>query len=236
MDTSAQSVRGVLFVVAAPAEAKAALRGLGSDGEVTEWMAREVRPGAALLRTGVGKANAAGAVSRAWDANRYRSVVNIGIAGALPGSGVKIGEAIVAEESVFADEGVMTPDGFRTMPELGFGLGPGTIEGVRVKGDAGLIARVRGCVEHAGAISTVSTCSGTDELARIVRDRTGGLAECMEGAAIAQVCARLGAPFVEVRIVSNTTGDRTNQRWDLARSLSRMSAILGRVAIALGCV
>jgi futalosine hydrolase len=235
MDTSAQSVKEVLFVVAASGEAQAAVRGLSLAGnvEVPEWEAVGVGAGVSLLRTGVGKANAAGAVACVCNANKYRAIVNVGIAGALPESELEIGSVIGGSASVFADEGLETEDGFRTIAEMGFPLGPRPIEGVRIPGDSGLVARLRGHVDAMGAIATVSTCSGTDALARRVRERTGADAECMEGAAIAQVCARLGVPFVEVRVISNTTGDRGSQRWDIKRAFERMSAVLGRVAAEL---
>ena len=37
----------------------------------------------------------------------------------------------------------------------------------------------------------------------------------MEGAAVAQLCARFGVPFFEVRGISNLVEDRDLSRWDL---------------------
>jgi futalosine hydrolase len=45
--------------------------------------------------------------------------------------------------------------------------------------------------------------------------RTQGLCENMEGAAVAQVCARHGIPFGEVRGISNLVEDRDLSRWNL---------------------
>jgi futalosine hydrolase len=47
--------------------------------------------------------------------------------------------------------------------------------------------------------------------------RTGGICENMEGAAVAQVCALHGVPFLEVRGISNHTGDRDLSRWDVRK-------------------
>ena len=81
-----------------------------------------------------------------------------------------------------------------------------------------------------GPMATVSTCSGTDSLAAQVRNRTGALAEAMEGASVGLVAHRLGVPFGEVRIVSNTTGDRDRQRWDIKLALSKLSEVIGQLA------
>jgi futalosine hydrolase len=48
----------------------------------------------------------------------------------------------------------------------------------------------------------------------------------MEGAAVFQVCARLGVPAVQLRCVSNRTGDRARGGWDLHGSIARLHAAL----------
>jgi futalosine hydrolase len=140
-----------------------------------------------------------------------------------------LGQSVLASHSAFADEGVLTDAGYRTIAQMGFVLGPPPVNDARVAGHARLLAALTPLVDTLAPIATVSTCSGTDALARIVRDRTGAAAECMEGAAIALVCARLGARFAELRTISNTTGDRSGQRWDSAGALARLSSILGRI-------
>lgn len=84
-------------------------------------------------------------------------------------------------------------------------------------------------VVRVGRIATVSTCAGTDGRAATVARRTGAIAEAMEGAAVAQVASRLGVTFSEVRVISNTTGDRGHQRWDMRGALEALS----RVAVAM---
>jgi futalosine hydrolase len=73
-----------------------------------------------------------------------------------------------------------------------------------------------------GPIATVATCSGTDEAAESIPRRTGALAEAMEGAAVVHAARRLGTPALEIRAISNTTGDRAEQVWDLDRALSAL--------------
>jgi futalosine hydrolase len=72
------------------------------------------------------------------------------------------------------------------------------------------------------AIATVSTCSGTDAAATEIAHRTGAAAEAMEGAAVGLVAFRHKVAFAEVRVISNTTGDRSRQVWALEESLAEL--------------
>ncbi len=236
--TDCLSVSPLLVALAAPKEVLAAIRGLGGPASdlPPEWGVCEIG-GVHVVRTGVGKVNAAGAVVASAAARRPKAVLSVGIAGALPGVDggmLPIGTVVVAGASTYADEGLMGPEGFRTMSDLGFPLGG--FEGNRINADAGLCAGLMEVLADlspvCATVATVSTCSGTDALARQVATITGARAEAMEGAAVAHACWRLGIAFAEVRVISNTTGDRSAQKWDMAMSLSRLTEVLGRVARA----
>lgn len=68
-----------------------------------------------------------------------------------------------------------------------------------------------------GSFVTVNCCSGTTELSNELQQRTGGICENMEGAAAAQVCAEFEIPLLELRGISNPTGTRDPQQWDIER-------------------
>lgn len=187
--------------------------------------------------TGVGKANAAGATARALQMRTYWSVINIGIAGALPGS-LRIGQVVLASSSVFSDEGILTPEGFRTCSQMGFPPAPSSGDALPV--DPELLSRLEPMVRSRGGsvgpVATVSTCSGTDALARGVVERTGAIAEAMEGAAVGLVAARFsdsfprrGTRFAELRVISNTTGDRGSQAWDMKQALAGLTDLAAAV-------
>ncbi len=218
----------MILAVAAPAEARAVLSVFGADLSLAEheWTLHPLAEGVEILVTGVGKVNAAGALASVFSPSGHTSghkvVVSLGVAGALPGSGLSIGNVVVALRSVYADEGVLTPEGFSDCEAMGFALGP-TMEGGGVMHDAEVVAVLGRHADRVGVIATVSTCSGTDAGAAIVARRTGAIAEAMEGAAIGHVAARLGIRSAEVRAISNTTGDRAGQVWDLAAALAAVS-------------
>ncbi len=41
----------------------------------------------------------------------------------------------------------------------------------------------------------------------------------MEGAAVVHAAHRLNLPAIEIRVISNTTGNRDTQQWDITRAL-----------------
>jgi futalosine hydrolase len=227
----------VLLAVAAPGEARAVLAGLGADAGLAsrEWEGLELDQRFDLVVTGVGKSNAAGAVGQVLAGGRHRMVVNIGICGALAGraggAGLRIGSVVAATASVFADEGVGGDGEFVEMSKLGFAPMPGAGEAMAV--DAAMLEALGLLADASGPIATVSTCSGTDALAGEIVRRTGAIAEAMEGAAVGLVAHRLGVAFGELRVVSNTTGSRTRQVWDLKGAMARLSDVASRLPGAL---
>ncbi len=233
LDAVLGGLRGLL-VVAADIEADAILGEIGhADSAIEPWRMTPICDRFDLILTGVGKANAAGAVARSLDPARHAVVLNVGIAGALPGSDLKPGDALVADVSVFADEGVATPAGFSDLAAMGFPIGPDL--GVGARGSRELISVITPLCDAAGRIATVSTCSGTDALAREVAARAGAIAEAMEGAAVGLAVARVAAleraeiGFAEIRAISNTTGDRDRQIWDLSAALTRLRQIVRKL-------
>lgn len=210
------------------------------------WSIERIAPNVDLLVTGVGKVNAAAAIATMLDPRRHAGVLSLGIAGILPhdGTPLSIADVVVASAMRYPDEGLDTPDGYCSLARMGFPHGPFD-DGLGLTATPTwsrlLHERLTAILgDHADAppprvylapIATVSTCSGTDALAHQVVARTNAIAEGMEGAAACQVAAWHALNFAEVRVLSNTTGDRTRQQWDMKRSL----AMLGRVAAAI-CV
>jgi futalosine hydrolase len=113
------------------------------------------------------------------------------------------------------------------MRALGFALGD--FEGNRVPVDAALLQGF-GHLGARGPIATVATCSGTDAGAQEVARRTGAIAEAMEGAAVAHAARRFGVPALEIRTISNATGNRTMQGWDLPRGLAALKPVGDAIA------
>jgi futalosine hydrolase len=139
------------------------------------------------------------------------------------------GELVVASACVYMEEGLQTPTGFSDTEAMGFPLGD--FAGNSVPTEPRLTAFLPGPL-HRGVIATVATCSGTDALAAEVERRTGALAEAMEGAAVVHAARRLGIAGGEVRVISNSTGDRERQRWDMARAMAALHVLGARLEAA----
>ena len=184
-------------------------------------------PEVRVVVAGIGRTNAAAATAEALAEARaagapFAAVISTGIAGALPGSNLALGTVIVADACIYAEEGIALPDGQGDMRVLGFPLGD--FEGNRVPVDGALLVAFR-ALGPACEIATVATCSGTDAAALSVRTRTGAMAEAMEGAAVVHAARRVGVPAIEIRSISNTTGDRAMQRWDIAAAFAALQGV-----------
>ena len=224
-----------LAVVSTAKEAAAALRGLGADPAPVQpgWTETRIDDRFGLVICGVGKANAAGAVGRCFDPDRHAGVISLGVCGALPtidngartGWACEVGDLVLADRAVFADEGVQTPSGFQDIASLGFGpIVDAGIDGLAITADRAVANALQ---HHAviGAMASVSICSGTDALADEIAVRTGCVAEAMEGAAAAHAALKITrehARFVELRGVSNRTGSREMQNWNLPAALAAL--------------
>jgi futalosine hydrolase len=206
-----------LFVYAAPREGA--------------WLARR---GVATLELGVGKIAAVMNLTAALAERRPQIVVQLGVCGAYPARHLRAGltelqvlDACVIASEVVVDDGVQTPNGFLELAQLGFAeAGPMLADVER----SGAVASVLGCPLVAGA--TVSTGAGIEALSQAYASRSGAQVESMEGGAVAAVCRRFGVAHVQLRVVSNRTGDRALSGWDLDGSVARLEAAVLRVLAA----
>lgn len=170
---------------------------------------------------GVGKvASAVRCAELLRERDRWRAVLLFGVAGAFPARHrgdappVGVGGLAVVQRDQLADEGVTTPDGFLDLGAMQLGdVGPFVADprlaaAAAERLDAPLVT---------GA--TVSSCSGTDERSAQLCERSGAHVETMEGAAVAYVCRRFELPLLQVRAISNWTGDRDRGEWNLGRAV-----------------
>ncbi len=182
-----------------------------------------------LGHSGVGKANAAATATILLEQRRPSFLLSLGCGGGFPESGLQVGDLALASEEIYGDEGVSAPGGFLDMEALGFPLAQrnGNRYFNRFPVAQDLLEKYQEPLQaHAddsglrlaiGPFVTVSTGSGTTAGGLDLARRTGGICENMEGAAIAQICARYGVPFLEIRGISNLTEDRDLGRWDIKK-------------------
>jgi futalosine hydrolase len=183
-----------------------------------------------LAVTGMGKVNAAAAITALLERHQPVLIINTGCAGAYPGSGLAVGDLALATTEVYGDEGVLTPSGWESLEFIG-------IPALEWKGNryfneiplsfsasekAMQLAVALGLPIRRGRFVTVSTCSGTKSKGEELFNRFGGICENMEGAAAAQVALIYGVDCLEVRGVSNMVEDRDLSRWNIPHAVERV--------------
>ena len=174
-------------------------------------------------------------------------VLQVGIAGALPGPGRRLaaspGDVVIATEEIYSDTRQFEPEGWLSADELGLPVGnamEGAHSGIRFTLDEdlvrtavarrssgpaasrwGRVAVIRSGRGSSAAVLTASRVTGLGApRPRRWLERWGALAESMEGAAAAHVCALYGVPFLEVRGISNLVGDRDRASWQVERAVA----------------
>ena len=176
---------------------------------------------------GAGKINAAAATAAMIERYQPQLVINTGCAGAYAGSGLAIGNLVVANDDVLADEGVIVAAGWQDLRYMQLPAVEhagrhcfNTIPLSRHASEKAMqLADYHGVFLKRGRFATVSTCSGTTRRGAELSRRWNAIVESMEGAAVAQVCLRYGVDCLEIRGVSNLVEERDLKKWDIARAV-----------------
>ncbi len=191
------------------------------------WRGRErlAGEGWSALELGLGKVNAAMTLAAyLHERPEVDRILLVGIAGAYPGSGLRVGEAALAAQEIQADLG--TVGGLEALgrPALEF-------EGRRLYNHlpadpiwtAELYSRLG---LSPTTFLTRDTVSETREEAAEWARRWGAALENMEGAAVAQTALWFGVPWAELRAVSNEAGVRDKTRWNVEGALKTLARAL----------
>ncbi|MEE2659802.1 MAG: futalosine hydrolase [Candidatus Latescibacterota bacterium] len=197
-----------------------------------------------LVETGIGLANVASTLTRALELECPAVVLQVGVGGAYPSSGLNVGDLAVASEECYGELGVATPQGWQPADLIGipvaelpegpfFNRYPLKTETTAAVTDC-LREHTAEAVVRSGLFVTVQECGGTDGLAKMREERfSGALCENMEGAAAAHICALYGAELIEVRAISNRVEDRDLSRWNLplatAHACAAARALIARL-------
>lgn len=175
-----------------------------------------------LITTGIGKVNAASSATAVIENYPVRAVINFGVGGAYPGTGLNVGDVAIALKEIYGDEGVFTSAGIKDMKAIGiplvktgrtkyfneFPLDPPSIPFQKDDNNMNIMIKT-------GNFITVSAVSGSQKRAKDLGKRFDAVCENMEGAAIAHVSALYELPMIELRGISNMAGVRDKRKWNL---------------------
>ncbi len=177
-----------------------------------------------LAHCGIGQVNMAMQLTRLLDSYTPSAVYLCGCGGSYPASGLKNGDVVLAEKEMFADFGVATAEQFIPLEQLGIPQQLQLTPAVRqtLDLDSALLEKACQILPEAtrGTFATVNSCSGHPALSLELERRSGAICENMEGAAAARVCENFAVPLLELRGISNPTGTRDPQQWDIAAGVN----------------
>ena len=172
------------------------------------------------FETGVGIPQSLARTLEAAGRERPSRLLNVGIAGAYPGSGLAVGDIVIGTSEVYGDVGFELPESpaFRHVGEA--------VWGVFYRDPLPLVVFPEFVGALAGRGCTVNACTGTDATGRLREALFGAAFETMEGAAVAQAGQILGVPVCEVRAISNVAGRRDMRPENVRLALDRLSEYL----------
>lgn len=214
----------LLIIAAVPAETSLLRRQLMDSKTITLggcqlFFGRIAQQSILLAHSGVGPTAMALRLSRLLENYSCTAVLLCGCGGSYPDSNLQIGDLALASAEIHGDLGVATATEFIPLDQLDIPQNPTLMPATQQRFDlrSPLLDWARQQLPDVvcGAFVSVSCCSGHPQLSEQLQRRGAAICENMEGAAAAQVCAEFGRPFLELRGISNPTGSRDPQCWDI---------------------
>jgi futalosine hydrolase len=178
-----------------------------------EWQALEPLHGFNHIMTGVGMP----AVYRSFlKLQTTGPLINIGIGGAYPGTGLAVGDVVIVGSEVVGDLGMelSAHPNFVPLRDFPFGSSHKTVNLFRP--NLADVPVVSGC--------TVSTVTGTDETGIRRRDQFAASVETMEGFAVADIANATGVRCFQLRAISNIAAERNMQPANIRIALDALCA------------
>lgn len=164
-----------------------------------------------LVRSGIGKVNAAITTTLLLAKQDIDLVINTGSAGGI-GQGLKIGDVVVSSEMAYHDVDATV---------FGYVIGQVPQMPARYVADTGIVEKVMEAAKKASLtpvkgliVTSDSFIAGKEATTKIMKNFPDVLAAEMEGAAIAQVCHQFDVPFVIMRAMSDTADEEAGVTFD----------------------
>lgn len=165
-----------------------------------------------LLRSGIGKVNAAMSTTILLERYKPEYVINTGSAGGFLQT-LNVGDVVISTEVRHHDVDV-TAFGYE------YGQVPGLPAAFKandllIEAATGAVHELEGVQVVEGGIATGDSFMNDPERVEFVRSKLPNLyAVEMEAAAVAQVCHQFGVPFVVIRALSDIAGKESNISFD----------------------
>lgn len=153
-------------------------------------------------------------------------MVMVGSAGSLPGSGLAVGDMVVAETEILSELGVVSGPGIGDAHPMNL---PGLMQEIPLdKSFSSLLlnyATKMGKTTY-GKTLTVAGVSANEDHADARAVTFNAVAENMEGYALALMGKRFGIPTAEIRGISNRAGDRDKSHWNFQNAIIPVQKVM----------
>lgn len=183
----------------------------------------DLNPGVELLICGVGIPSTIFHLTKRLLQQKYDLVIQAGIGGSFSGK-LKKGSVVAIETDAFADLGVEEKNKFKTIFQMGFG------DENTFPFKNGLLPNPSGVIGMAGLKKvnavTINTIHDNKKRARRIEKMFDASVESMEGAAFHLVCLQLDVPFLQLRAISNTVGERDKNKWKVNEAIGNLNHTL----------
>jgi len=152
-------------------------------------------------------------------------IVNIGIAGAYPGSGLSIGDIARVRSEQFGDVGFELPEEpwFRPILDTEFAAG---YHRIALEHNPMFRIDVPDLKVVETDALTVSTCTGSERTGRMREQLFAVQIETMEGAAVALAAVEASIPVCEIRAISNIASSRDMRPSNIRLAIDNLSTYL----------
>ena len=183
-------------------------------------------PDAAFLITGVGAPIAIYRLTQRLIEQKHDAVFQVGIAGTYVSS-LALGDAVVVERDCFADLGVHEGKDFVSLFDMGF-ASPDEypfLEGWLVNRGVNDFLPLPSIVS-AATVNTLTT-NKLPQLSSAINNAVS--IESMEGACLHYVALQQRIPFLQIRGISNSVGERDKELWKIEEAVMSSNRLLMEV-------
>lgn len=157
---------------------------------------------------------------------KYDLVIQAGIAGSFSNK-MKLGHVVAVSQDTFADIGAKENKRFKTLFELGledenlFPFQQGWLINTSQILQAVHLKRVT-----AVTVNKIHDCKKQN---KSLKKQFAAEIESMEGAAFHFVCLQQKIPFIQLRSISNSVGERDKTKWDINTAIENLGIELTRL-------
>jgi futalosine hydrolase len=181
-----------------------------------------------ILFTGIGLVAATYSLTRQIGIQKPVRILQAGIAGSLDNQ-LTLGQTVIVESESIGDLGVQEASGFQDLFQMGF-LGKDSDpykKGYLINPDP-TWGMTKLQLVKAVSVNEISTnTERIDYYHRIL----GAQVESMEGAALHFVGLQEAIPFLQLRSISNTIGERNKQAWKLQEAIENLNIELQKLLV-----